>query len=203
MNPDGYRSYYVRSECFQKAAVTYRDAPLCARVARRWSLFWSSWGYSARQCRQLVAEGLAADEAALREIKRGYLEGAVTLRDFRVLRNGNGRDFDIVPLLDAGYARGYALRFDFEGVEAAGGSALLAAWGSHLKGGENIRIFVPQAEIRQRFARFEPGRVYRVRATLILDVGYGGQAGMWSEAFVERVFPAALRSQSLLKEVAF
>ena len=54
-NPDGYRSFYVRSKCFQEAAVTYRDATLCAQVRRRWSLFSSSWGYTASRCRQLVA----------------------------------------------------------------------------------------------------------------------------------------------------
>ena len=26
-NPDGYRSYYVRSQCYQKAAITFRDMP--------------------------------------------------------------------------------------------------------------------------------------------------------------------------------
>lgn len=34
-NPDGYRSYYVRSECFQKTAVQFRDDALCADV-RQW-----------------------------------------------------------------------------------------------------------------------------------------------------------------------
>ena len=45
-NPDGYRSYYVRSECIQKVAIQFRDALLCAQVRRRYSLFSSSWGIS-------------------------------------------------------------------------------------------------------------------------------------------------------------
>ena len=45
-NPDGYRSYYVRSECFQKTAVQFRDEALCAEVRQRVSLLSSSWGYS-------------------------------------------------------------------------------------------------------------------------------------------------------------
>jgi hypothetical protein len=43
-NPDGYRSYYVRSECLQRTAVQFRDDTLCARVRQRRSLFSSSWG---------------------------------------------------------------------------------------------------------------------------------------------------------------
>lgn len=39
-NSEGYRSFYVRSVCFQDAAVTYRDESLCAQVRERWSLFW-------------------------------------------------------------------------------------------------------------------------------------------------------------------
>src|SRR5579885_1072050 len=49
-NPDGYKSYYVQSECFQKAAVEFRDVSFCNRVRRRWSLLWSSWGISEAQC---------------------------------------------------------------------------------------------------------------------------------------------------------
>jgi hypothetical protein len=37
-NPDGYRSYYVRSEYFQKTAVQFRDDALCADVRERSSL---------------------------------------------------------------------------------------------------------------------------------------------------------------------
>ena len=56
-NPDGYRSYYVRSECFQKTAVQFRDEALCAEVRQRVSLLSSSWGYSRTRCRELVAQG--------------------------------------------------------------------------------------------------------------------------------------------------
>ena len=106
-NPDGYRSYYVRSECFQKTAVQFRDEALCAEVRQRVSLLSSSWGYSRTRCRELVAQGVAADRKTLEEIKRLYIKGAVTLRDFRVERNGNGRDFDIIPSFAGDYAHGY------------------------------------------------------------------------------------------------
>src|SRR4029453_8074325 len=68
-NPDGYRSYYVRSECFQRTAVQFRDEVLCAEVRQRVSLLSSSWGYSRTRCRELVAQGVAADRKTLEEIK--------------------------------------------------------------------------------------------------------------------------------------
>lgn len=72
-NPDGYRSYYVRSECFQRTAFRFRDETLCREVKQRRSLFSSSWGYSSGRCRELVAEGVAADRKSLEEIKQKYL----------------------------------------------------------------------------------------------------------------------------------
>ena len=49
-NPDGYRSYFLRSECFQRVATEFRDAALCSQVRQRPSLLVSSWGYSPSQC---------------------------------------------------------------------------------------------------------------------------------------------------------
>jgi hypothetical protein len=202
-NPDGYRSFYVRSACLQRAAVKFRDASLCARVRQRWSLISSSWGYSAKRCRELVDEGAAADGKALEEAKGRYAKGAVRLRDFRIERNGNGRDFDIIPAFDGGYAHGYTLRFEIIDAERMPGSVLLESSGFHLKGGDNVRIFVRQADVRQRFPHFQLGRPYRVRGTLTLSVGHGGQSGMWSDAFIARVFPAAARTEVLVKEAVF
>ena len=202
-NPDGYRSYYVRSACFQDAAVMFRDAPLCAQVKERWALFSSSWGYSGKRCRKLAAEGAAADRTALEEMKSRYAQGAVRLRDFRIERNGNGRDFDIIPSFDSGYAHGYTLRFEIVDWAGKEGSVLLESSGFYLRGDDNIRLFVRQGDIRQRFPRFQPGSTYRVRGALMVEVGYGGQAGMWSEAFIERVFPAAERTRFLEKDAKF
>lgn len=164
-NPDGHHSYYVRSECFQRTAVQFRDVALCAEVKRRYALFSSSWGYSARRCRELVAEGTAADRAHLEEIRERHRLGAVRLRDFRIERNGNGRDY--------------------------------------VDGASELRIFLRQAEIRQQIPDFALGRAYTVRATLVLDLGHGGPAGYRSDAFVEAVFPARERSQSVEREVRF
>lgn len=202
-NPEGYRSLYVRSACFQRAAVMFRDESLCAQVRERWSLLWSSWGYSGKRCRALVTEGAAADRKSLEEMKSRYRKAAVTLRDFRIEMNGNGRDFDIIPSFDPGYAHGYTLRLEIVDAGAAGESVPVATSGFHLGGNENIRLFVTQADMRRRFPRFELARPYRVRGTLILEVGNGGQGGMWSDAFIERVFPVSARSKSLVKEIAF
>jgi hypothetical protein len=202
-NPDGYRSFYERSACFQRAAALFRDEALCAQVKQRRSFFSSSWGYSEKRCRELVAEGIAADRKTLEEMRSAYAKGAVRLRDFRIERNGNGRDFDIIPVFDPGYAHGYWLRFEIIDTEDRDGAVLLNSSGFHLDGKNNIRIFVPQVEVRKRFVQFELDRVYRVRGTLTLDVGYGGQSGMRSDAFIERVFPTAERSRFVEKDVRF
>ncbi len=203
LNPDGYRSYYARSACFQRAAVQFRDDSLCRQVRERWSLFSSSWGYSGKNCRKLVAEGAAADRAALEQKKSRYLAGAVKLRDFRIVRNGNGRDFDIIPSFEPGYDHGYTLRFELIGTGATEAVVTIATYGSYLRGNDNIRIFVPQTDIRQRFPRFKLGQPYQVRATLVLAIGFGGQSGMLSDAFIESVFPVAARSQAVTREITF
>ena len=202
-NSDGYRSFYLRSACFQDAAIKFRDESLCAQVKRRFSLFSSSWGYSSNRCRQLVAEGIAADRKVLEETRDIYMKGAVKLRDFRIECNGNGRDFDIIPFFDLGQPHGYTLRFEIIDTEPTTGSVLLDSSGFYLDGNDNIRIFVRQADISKRFPHFELGRVYRVRGTLTLSVGTGGQGGRWSDAFINRVFPVADRSQTVVKEVIF
>ena len=201
-NPDGYRSYYVRSKCFQEAAVQYRDPALCGQVKERRSLFSSSWGYTAARCRQLVAEGTAADRAELEAIKSQYIAGGMKLRDFRVERNGNGRDFDIIPTFTGTYGRSYTLTFEIL-PEAQGESTLLHTSGYYVDGTSNLRLFVRQSEIRQRFPGFALDRPYTVRATVALDVGYGGPSGYWSPSFVNSVFPAASRSHSIVRRVTF
>jgi hypothetical protein len=202
-NPDGHRSYYVRSECFQRAAVQFRDAALCAEVKRRWSLFSSSWGYSGRRCRELVAEGVAADLASLNALKQRWREGALHLRELRVERNGNGRDFDVVPSFAGAFAHGHVLRLELVGAGKGGADALLHDSGYWIDAGSQLWIFLRQAEIRQQVPGFALGRPYTLRATLVLGVGFGGPAGYQSDAFVERVFPERERSHSLEREVRF
>ena len=201
-NPDGYRSFYVRSKCFQEAAVTYRDAALCAQVRRRWSLFSSSWGYTAARCRQLVADGVAKDRSELEALKVEYAAGGIRLRDFRVERNGNGRDIDIIPSFTGTFAHGYTLTFEIL-PETAGAASLLHTDGYYIDATSNLNLYVRQADVKQRLAGFALNRAYRVRATVTLGVGFGEQSGYRSPAFIESVFPARERSHSIVRQVTF
>ena len=200
-NPDGYRSYYVRSKCFQEAAVTFRDSTLCEQVRERRSLLSSSWGYAPARCRQLVTEGIARDRAGLETLKRAYASGGISLRDFRIERNGNGRDFDIIPAVTGTYAHGYTLTFEI--LPDSGGPRLLYTTGSYLDEKSNLRYYIPQATLRQQFPAFTLNRSYTARATVTLDVGFGGQLGYWSPGFIERVFPERDRSRSMSRQVNF
>jgi hypothetical protein len=201
-NPDGYRSYYVRSKCFQEAAIEFRDRTLCDQVTERRSLLSSSWGYTAARCRQLVAEGTAADRASLEATKTAYLAGGITLRDFRVERNGNGRDFDVIPTFAGTYAHGYTLTFEILPNSSAA-PALLHSSGYYLDQTSNLRIYVRQADVTKQFPLFSLNRPYPVRATVTLDVGFGGQSGYWSPSFVNSVFPVPTRLRSIIKSVTF
>jgi hypothetical protein len=172
-------------------------------VRQRFTLFSSSWGYSKARCRELVAQGATADRKTLEDIKRLYIKEGVTLRDFRIERNGNGRDFDVIPLFGGDYAHGYVLRVEIVPSETGKETAVLHSSGYYVDGKSKLRVFVRQDEIRKHFPDFALNRRYAVHTTLILDVGKGGQAGYWSDAFIERVFPIRERSQSVTKEVRF
>jgi hypothetical protein len=200
-NPEGYRSYYVRSKCFQEAAVLFRDPALCDQVKRRWSLTSSSWGYTAARCRQLVAEGTAADRAELEGLKNAYAAGGIKLRDFRIERNGNGRDVDIIPIFTGTFGHGYTLTFEI--LSGPSTPALIHMLGYYVDQTANLRIYIPQADIKKHFPEFALNRSYTVRATVTLDVGYGGQAGYWSPSFIEGVFPARERTQSITRQSTF
>lgn len=200
-NPDGYRSFYVRSQCLQEAAVQFRDASICNRVRRRWSLFSSNWGISTAQCRKLVSKGISEDTSQLEEEKRNYEGHAVRLRSFHIERNGNGRDFDIIPEFSGGVGHGYTLVFEI--VDAVQQPVLLHSDGYYVDPNSKLRIFVRQADIRARFPGFELSRPYEVRATMILSTAIGGPSGYWNDAFIESVFPAAQRSQTMMIESRF
>ena len=201
-NPDGYRSFYIRSKCFQEAAIEFRDRTLCDQVKERRSLLSSSWGYTAARCRQLVTEGVAADRAALEATKTAYVAGGIALSDFRVERNGNGRDFDVIPAFAGTYAHGYTLAFEILPTPSAA-PELLHSSGYYLDQTSNLRIYVRQADITKQFPQFSSNRTYSVRGRMTLDVGFGGPSGYWSPSFVNSVFPAPARSRSIVKNVMF
>lgn len=200
-NPDGYRSYYVQSECMQRAAVQFRDASLCDRVRRRYSLFSSSWGVSSGQCQKLVFQGIIADRAELGKERDAALANPVRLLRFRIQRNGNGRDFDILPEFSSGYAHGYHLLFEIIGVREQ--PIVIHSDGYYIDANSRLNIYVRQADIRARFPEFQLNRPYSVRATMIISTGMGGQSGYWSDEFVESVFPLHERSQTLTITTTF
>lgn len=202
-NPEGYHSMYLRSECLQNAAVTFRDASLCSQVRQRWSLFSSSWGVAPDRCRKLVSDGIASDRIELENEQRVYTGRALKLQSFRVERNGNGRDFDLIPQLSADYPHAYNLTFEILQPGTAGAPILLYSSGSYLDAKPNLRIYIRQADIRHRFPGFRLAHPYQVRLTVILDTGFGGPSGYWSDAFIESVFPLRQRSQSLTRKIVF
>ena len=204
LNPDGYRSYYLRSQCYQKAAIRFRDSKLCAKVRQRRALFSSSWGYSESNCKKRVEEEIAKDHDAIEQMKRDYQQGHVQLSDFRIERNGNGRDFDIIPDFSGTGAHGYMLVFEIIPDGAGLLPVLLDASGFYLEGNaSNIRIYVPQQALRERFPGFVMDESWQVRATLIYSIGTGSYNGKWSDAFIESRFPVIARTQTLVKDIRF
>ena len=204
LNPDGYRSYYLRSQCYQKAAIRFRDIKLCTKVRQRRALFSSSWGYSKSNCKKQVEEGIAKDRAAIEQMKRNYQQGHVRLSGFRIEGNGNGRDFDIIPGFTGTGAHGYRLVFEIIPDDSGMPLVLLEDAGFYLQGDTgNIRLYVTQQEIRERFPGFALNKSWRVRGTLVFSIGTGSYRGKWSDAFIESHFPASTRTQYLMQEIRF
>ena len=201
-NPDGYRSYYVRSKCFQDAAVRFRSATLCEQARQRRSLFASSWGYSPATCRRLVSEGIANDRRELEQLRAAYARGGLELRDLRVEQNGNGRDFDIIPTFVGTGKGSHLLTLDILPEDGRPAVTIYSS-GHYVDAGAELRLYITGAEIRRRLPDFVAGRRYTVRATMTLSMPTGSSSSEWSDAFVEAVFPAQERSRTLTKEVAF
>jgi hypothetical protein len=200
-NPDGYRSFYVQSQCFQTAAEQYRDSSLCDRVRRRYSLVSSSWGISSTQCQKLVAKGVESDRAELEKEKQLYAANPARLLRFRIERNGNGRDFDFIPEFSSGNPHGYRLVFEIVGVGEQ--PILLHSDGYYIDPNSKLRLFVRQADVRARFPGLLLNHPYKLKGTAIFSIGMGGPAGYWSDEFLERSFPLRERSQSLTIESKF
>jgi hypothetical protein len=97
------------------------------------------------------------------------------------------------------------LYFTFAIIPAPGGPAplLLHSSGYYLDGHANLRIFVRGDDIERRVPGFAPGRRYSVQATLTLTVPTGSGDVRWTDAFIDRVFPARERSQSMTQEIEF
>lgn len=200
-NPDGYRSLYTRSACFQKMAIKFRDSTLCDEVRQRRSLFLSSWGYSKSNCEKLVSAGIQSDLDAINALRIEYEKGHRVLEDFRIERNGNGRDFDIIPQIAGEGAHNYRLDFILIPKQTRTAPVLLHSSGFYLNGKNDIRIYVRQADIHKQYPSFELNQTYDVRALLVLAIGNGSQGGLWSDAFIDEHFPERKRTQLLTREI--
>jgi len=202
LNPAGYRSYYVQSECLQRAAVRFRDLTLCDRVRQRRSLFSSSWGYSPANCRTLVTQGADADRRELEEIKRQYLAGgAMALRDFRLVRNGNGRDYEVLPAFEGVNGHGYMITVEI--VAEDGKAVAIHSNGYYADPRSELSLFIRQQDIRARLPGFVPGRSYQLRVNATFSLPGASDSRFMSEAFVERLFALRDRTRSVTRPVTF
>lgn len=199
MNPDGYRSFYLRSQCFQETAIRYRDDRLCSNVRRRYALTSSSWGYSASRCRALVKEGRTADDKVVDDLKARYARGHLTLRDFELKLNGNGRDFDVLPAFSGGPGAGYSMTID--AIPPRGAPVLIFRNGYFLDATSIMNIYVRREDARQRFPALPQEGPQRLRVTITLSMPVGNNDAVWNDAFIERAFPARERSQAITKDV--
>jgi hypothetical protein len=203
-NPDEYRSYYARSLCYQNAAITFGDIKLCDLVKQRRALFSSSWGYSKSNCRKLVSDGIAKDREAIDRMKQDYQQGHVQLAGFRIERDGNGRDMDIIPEFPGEGAHACELRLEILRKDSAAPPVLIDASRFSLKGAvDTVRIYVRTDDIRRRFQGFALNQTWPVRATLIYSAGTGTCQDQWSPAFIESRFPVKERAQILTREIRF
>lgn len=201
-NPDGYRSYYIRSNCYQQAAERLRTPQLCAQVNRRLALFSSSWGVSESNCRAQVAKKLEKDRTELMTLRQQYLEDPVRLVALRMEPNGNGRDYDFIPLFEGNFAHRYRLTLSL--IDDLGSRHLIHENSYHISGPDSrLSLYVRRTDIQAAYPPLEPDRNYRLQAQLELSVGTNMTDGMISDDVLEGVFPAAERTQSLVTNVSF
>src|SRR6185295_1354272 len=140
-NPDGYKSFYERSECLQRGAVQFRELTLCDRVKERRALLWSSWGYSPANCRTQVSQGIDADRREIEEMQRKYLAQSMVLRDVRIERDGNGRDYDVIPSFEGTDGHGFTIAIEI--VPAAGRPIAIHTNGYFVDPRSALRIYIP------------------------------------------------------------
>ena len=198
-NPDGYKSYYVRSKCFQHAAIDFRAPVLCSEVSQRLAFFSSTWGYSERNCRKLVKEKQAKDRIYIEEDKAKVANKFVRLNDFTVAVNSSGRVFILSPTFTSGHGHSYRLNITLIDPQDNTHSALIHSKGYHLDGKGKILIHLQSKEIRERFPKFTLNRPYTVEANLVLVTG----SASMNEKFINEVWPLEDRSQTITKNMTF
>jgi hypothetical protein len=201
MNPDGYRSFYLRSECLQRTAVRFRDAVPCDRVVRRRALFSSSWGYSPQNCRTLVDRGIEEDRREIAELRQRFLSEAMVLRDVVVLRNGNGRDYDVKPVFAGASGTGYIITVEITAPD--GRTIPIHTNGYYADPRSELTLFIRREEIVARVPAFAPGAAYQVRVTTTYSLPAPSDARFMSDTFVEKTFPLRERQRTITRDVRF
>lgn len=192
-NPDGYRSYYLRSACLQRLAVEYRNPDLCQEVKRRRALFSSSWGYSTRNCQLLVAQKLTEDRNELQTLRQTYLAAPMSVSQLTVESNGNGRDFDFIPRFNDGMPYGYNV--DFQLVDNNGDRHVILEYGGYLAGSDsNIRLFLTRQELLARFPSLAFNRPYAIDVIVSPSLGLRKLDGWLRPDILEQDFPYAERN---------
>jgi hypothetical protein len=191
---------FTRSACLQDAAVTFRDATVCTEVKERTSIFFSSWGYSPRRCVELVQQGEAADRRELETLRRQYDADGVAIGDFQIERNGNGRDYDIVPSFRGRLAHSYTLTFE---VVSGANTVPIYSDSTFVDDTSRLRLYLPRADLVSRFPAFRDNTSYSVRAVMTLDVGSGSPSGYWRPAVIDQLFPVSARTSSTTRTIRF
>jgi hypothetical protein len=201
LNPDGYRSFYLRSECLQRTAVRFRDAASCDRVVQRRALFSSSWGYSPKNCRTLVDRALEEDRREMAELRQRFLSAAMVLGDVVVLRNGNGRDYDVKPVFSGASGTGYTITVEITAPD--GRTMPIHTNGYYVDPRSELTLFIRREEITARVPAFVAGRVYQLRVTTTYSLPTPSDARFMSDAFLEDAFPLRQRVRTITRDVRF
>jgi len=196
LNPEGYRSYYERSMCFQELALDFRQPRFCRLVHQRYSLFGSSWGYSEKNCSKLVQQARQQDEERLAQWRQAYRRDPVRLLGVTLRQDGNGRDFDLIPVFSAGFRFGY--RFSAFLLDPSGARHEVVTQGFRLGGVEpTISLFVRRDVITRAVPTFSAAAPFTWVFELEVALPAGRGNALWPPGWLERSWPRAQRVQAL------
>ena len=123
------------------------------------------------------------------------------MRDFRIERNGNGRDYDVMPSFKGADGHGYMIAIEI--LPPGGRPVAVHTNGYYVDPRSSLQLFIPQQEIKAAFPAFEPGRSYQVRATATFTLPAGGGSRFMSDAFLENIFPLRERTRAVTREIRF
>jgi hypothetical protein len=155
-NPEGMQTYYERARCYQELAVRLRDSALCARVEERRSWFLDGSAISSSACREAVAAQQRRDVATAARMRPPQ-----HLRDIAVVRDNNGRDFDVLVRTTGG--NGVGLWLTLVLIDATGRRHMLHSAPQPMDDRPaELSIFIPV----ERVPATPPGGTLRLQASL-------------------------------------